>query len=302
MLLSATESAWAQTGPADAIALGHGAVELYEEGKFESALVLFRRADAAAHSPVFALYIARCQRNLGLLLAARGSYRAVLDERLAPDSPEPWLKAQNAAKDELSELEASIPSIVIEATVVPSSVELDGEAISLSTMGREIELDPGPHRVALRTATGTHERALRLQAGERAVRVRFEVDKPGPTAAPPVVKPVPADEPAAPATSSNGLKTSVVVPLLLGTAAIAVGATAGIVALLKTQDLKAKCTGNLCDPELEPERDRIKDWATVSTIAFAVGGAGLALGTVLHLADGGGSATRANLFVAGTFP
>ncbi|HEX6274232.1 MAG TPA: hypothetical protein VFZ53_14425 [Polyangiaceae bacterium] len=301
MLLSAAENAWAQTGPADAIALGHGAVELYEDQKYESALVLFRRADAVAHSPVFALYIARCQRNLGLFLAARGSYRAVLDERLAPDAPEPWLKAQSAAKDELSELEARIPSIVIEATFVPSGVQLNGEAIPLSTLGREIQVDPGPHRVALRTATGIHERALRLQAGERAVRVLFEVDKPGSTAVNPVVKPVP-DEPAVPATSSNGLKTSVVAPLLLGTAAIAVGATAGIVALIKTQDLKAKCTGNACDPELEAERDRIQDWATVSTIAFTVGGAGLALGTVLHLADVRGSATRANLFVAGTFP
>lgn len=305
ILLSSAEHAGAQT-PNDAIALGHGALELYEDGKYESALTLFRRADATAHSPVFALYIARCQSKLGSLLAARRSYRALLEQPLDSTAPAPWKNAHVDARTELAELGARIPSIVLEASFVPTAVELDGEALSSLQLGSELELDPGPHRVTLRSGTAKTERTLRIQEGERAVRVRFETLAPG-TVQPIGLEPAPAPArkaPSAEPVSRGGTNPAVVVPIVIGAAALAVGTTAGIVALVKTQNLKARCDADPCDPADEWRRDEIYKWASVSTIAFGVAGGGLTLGAVLYLSDPdrGTAKHRATFLVAGNLP
>jgi hypothetical protein len=304
IFLSAAHYAWAEENPADAIAIGHSALELYEEGRYQSALTLFRRADAVAHSPVFALYVARCQRNMGSFLAARASYRAVLDESLDEQAPEPWKRAQEAARDELSELAARIPSVVIEASFVPSAVKLDGESIPLAELGRELELDPGPHRVEVRGASGTVHRPVRLEAGERRVRVLFDEDPVASGKAAPAQqstsKTVAAERPS----DESGPSAAVVVPLVIGTAGIAVGVTTGLVALFKSRNLKADCPNDICDLDDRSRRDAIHAWANVSTIAFAVGGAGLAIGGVLYLTGAGESSSsrRVGFLLKGELP
>ena len=297
MFLTSVGTARAQQTPAEAIELGHSALGQFGSGHYESALALFQRADAIAHSPVFGLYVARCQRKMGLLLAARDSYRAVENEPLAADTPEPWRNAQKEARAELSAVAAEIPSVVVEADFVPTAVELDGKAVPLSTLGSELELDPGSHRVTLRLGKRASERSVRLREGERAVRLLF-VTAAKLAAAPErtLAQPRPSEK--------KGLGSSVVVPILIGSAALAVGATAGIVALVKTQNLKARCDGNQCLPEDEPARDAIYKWASASTIAFGVAGAGLTVGAVLYLKDSdpASGSSGVSFRVAGSLP
>lgn len=306
IVLGSARSICAQPAPSEAITIGHGAIELFESGKYASALAHFQRADAIAHSPVFALYIARCQRKLGELLAARVSYETILDETLDDDAPEPWMNAQKTARAELDELATLIPSVVVEAGAAPSSVELDGATLPLGSLGDEIELDPGPHRVILRESTGTREISVRLAEGEQAVRVIF-AEQPRQTAEPratTALAPSPARRSTEPESDGKGMKSSALVPLVMGSAALVVGITAGIVALAKTQELKGDCDGNRCNPEDEVRTDPIHKWASVSTIAFAVAGAGLTVGAVLYLADPvtGASHRHVAFHVTGGFP
>jgi hypothetical protein len=294
MIVSATGLVHAEPGPADAVAIGHGALELFRHGDYASALARFQEADAIAHSPVFSLYIARCQRSLGRLLQARKSYRTVLDEVLDAEAPAPWRSAQVDAGAELAELSARIPSIVVEATFAPSAFELDGKPLSLAKLGTELELDPGPHHVTVGSNQGVVERSLNVSEGERGVRILFvepRARKPGPTA---------TSKPEAKSTD-GGPRYDIVVPVALGATALAVGATAGIVALVKTNDLKSRCDGNVCDPEDASLVDPIRSWATVSTVAFAVAGAGFAVGAVFAVTGSGKADTgrRVGLLLSG---
>lgn len=283
-ILSSAGHLRAEPRSGEAVALGHDALELFRQGNYEGALTRFQNADAIAHSPVFALYVARCQRHLGRLLQARQSYRAVLNEALDADAPEPWRHAQANARVELAELSLRIPSIIVEAAFVPRAIELDGEPLPLERVGVEVELDPGPHRVIVHSSTASVERSFDARAGVRAVRLLF-VEPPTRKASPP---PKPATASSAMLSRSDDEPNyAVIVPIAVGTAALAVGATAGIVALVKTNDLKARCDDNVCDPEDVSRVDPIQSWATVSTVAFAVAGAGFAVGAVVALAGFG---------------
>jgi hypothetical protein len=87
-----------------AIDAGRTAARLYEEGKWAEAYARFEEADRAAHSVVFVLYMARCQRALGDLEAATKHLERIVAEALPPDAPEPMRRAQADAASELAAL------------------------------------------------------------------------------------------------------------------------------------------------------------------------------------------------------
>jgi hypothetical protein len=87
-----------------AIGAGREAALLFEAGKWEEALRRFEEADAAAHSVVFVLYMARCQRELGDLAAALRLLESAAAEPLPADASEPMRRAQADATAELTEV------------------------------------------------------------------------------------------------------------------------------------------------------------------------------------------------------
>jgi hypothetical protein len=60
-----------------------------------------------------------------------------------------------------------------------------------------------------------------------------------------------------------------------------VGGVTGAVVIGRANDLKARCQGNLCPIADKAEADAARTLGTVSTVAFAVGAAGVAAGVVL---------------------
>ena len=303
MLISAG-NVQAQPGSGEAISLGHSALQHFEQENFATALELFRQADGLAHSPVFTLYIARCERSLGRLIEARLSYQAAVDEPLDAAAPEPWLTAQRNARVELAEVIARIPSIVVEATLVPSVFEVDGKALPLDRLGAEIELDPGAHRVALTARGAIAARSITVGEGQRRVRVLFEQsDWPAAALVEPARTHAPGPPPPVREAPDGRSNHAFLVPIGVGVAALAVGATAGIVAMAQHRDLMARCDGNVCPKEEAARVTSIQTWANVSTVAFGVSALGLTLGAVLYLADpgpGSGSPKTA-LVVSGGF-
>jgi hypothetical protein len=94
----------------------------------------------------------------------------------------------------LTEVEASLPSIVIVARdpagkdVFGASIELDGLSISGDSPGKEIELDPGPHRLVVTSPSRSSSSAqdLMIVAGEKTRRVLVLLaDRTAPILAPP---------------------------------------------------------------------------------------------------------------------
>lgn len=70
------------------------------------------------------------------------------------------------------------------------------------------------------------------------------------------------------------------VGLGVGAVGIGVGAVTGIIALGKASDVKSACEGIHCPPATETTVDSGRTTATISTIGFAVGGAGLVAAAV----------------------
>ncbi|HEX7671811.1 MAG TPA: hypothetical protein VF395_19590, partial [Polyangiaceae bacterium] len=74
----------------------------------------------------------------------------------------------------------------------------------------------------------------------------------------------------------------------VGGAALAVGATFGVIAMNDKSDLDARCSGKVCPVESQSKLDQARSAGTIATVAFGVGAAGVALGTVLYFTAGQG--------------
>jgi len=108
---------------------------------------------------------------------------------------------------------------------------------------------------------------------------------PKPSAAPPPVAPP------SPAKSPN--RAPAYVALGVGLAGIGVGSAFGIMAMNGKNDLNG-CTSSSCPPSNEDALDKAKRNGNISTVAFAVGGASLVLGTVLLFTVGSSHESHAS--------
>jgi hypothetical protein len=267
-----------QPGPdanAQAVAFGRAALTAYEHGDWKAAYDAFEKAERTAHSPVFVLYLARCLRNQGALLAARSRYATVGEA--SPTAPEPWRRAAEEARAEAADLERRIPSVVLRVTGAKPeevSVSVDDKPARLAG---EIELDPGPHRALARRADGV-ETALSFVLGEAQKQTPQ-------TLAFPVKAPAPASAPVAPPKADPERPSSPPVAAYvaggIGLAGLAFGTVMGVIAIAKNDDIRSRCEGNVCDPSDRDEKESLSKFANLSTAGFVVGATGLATGAVL---------------------
>lgn len=276
---------------AQAVELGRVGLEEYGVDNWPKAFEAFEQAERASHSPVFLLYMARCKRNLGSLLAARSLYARVLEDMPA-SPPDPWLRAARDARREAADVQAYIPSVVISVrSNGPALAELSLDGIPASP-NVEIEVDPGTHRVVAKGNNGvTAEGTIAVEEKARRVSVTLTLPAPRPAIAPVAAvphatattkppTPIPADE------LERGPNVPAYVTGAIGLAGIAVGTVTGIVAMAKLDDIKKNCDfGGHCDPDDEWKMRSVNTFANVSTISFVVGGAGLGVSAVLFLVE-----------------
>jgi tetratricopeptide (TPR) repeat protein len=79
----------------------------YEAGRWQEAFDAFERAEAAAHSPVFLLYMARSQSLLVRGAQARALYQRIVAESPEPQAPEAFVTAHQDAERELAALKVT---------------------------------------------------------------------------------------------------------------------------------------------------------------------------------------------------
>jgi hypothetical protein len=283
---------------AHAVAIGRTALDAFALGSWELAYARFSTAEGLVHSPVFVLYMARCKRNSGRLLAARELFRAVAREQLPADAPASWVQAVAAGHAELGTLQQNIPSVLLRAR--PGSnvvrVSIDGRPSQLLAGGAalELELDPGEHVIELARAGGTPSRLLiQLPEGRRRVPIWL------PSATPAAVV-------AERSTPHRSLPTSTIIgysALGLGAAGLVTGAITGLIAKERTDDLKREqCNGtNECSPGAKPAAENASSWAALSTISFLVGGGAALVGGGVLLFTPGVHASQASIAIRGAF-
>jgi hypothetical protein len=240
-----------------------------KKGDTQGAFADFKAAHAIMKVPTTGLELGKTQIELGLLVEARDT---LLDAARLPEQPgEPRVfgKARAEAKELSTSLAERIPAlrIVIDRASAGASPEIsvDGTPIVPEALSAPLKMNPGKHVVVARLGSATRESQVVL--AERESR-EVTID---------VAALVKEGEPQKPSTRTNPL---VYIGFGVAGAGALTGAITGIVAITTYGDVATQCDRGRCPPETHDAIDRGQALGTVSTVAFAVGAAGLAAGVV----------------------
>ncbi|AKT37386.1 hypothetical protein [Chondromyces crocatus] len=269
---------------------------LYDAGKYEEALIAFRKADEQFRAPTVLLMMARAHLKLGHLREARTHYQRVLEEKLADYAPQAFFDAQTAADKELDALLPRIPTIQIKITgAAPGEAQvfIDGKPAPHDV---PVLHDPGNHAITAwapgRTPTTqmvdlregkTTQLTLVLQPGTQPAA------QPGAQPGAPIASaPQPPAEPSPPPAEPPSTRRFLVpTTVLFAASAVGIGAGAitGAMAADRVGQLKSTCPSGSCYDDASATYDAAQTLTTVSTVSFLLGGAAAAAGLGLLIWD-----------------
>jgi hypothetical protein len=248
------------------------------------------------------LNLANCYESQGRLASAWSRFIEAQDMAQAGGHT----NAQQVARDRAAKLAPRLSHLVIDATAASSvaglEIKRDGIVIGNAQWGVPIPADAGSHAVtAASPGHVTWESKVELGANAATATVHVPALEAEPVAAtapgpPPMASAAPptapgSDAPAPMAADSpkeSGLgsqRTWAIVAGGAGVAGVAVGTIFGLMSKARHDDAEAICPGGDCGANQEGV-DRWNDARSagnVSTVAFIIGGAGLAAGAVLWL-------------------
>jgi len=308
-LAHAEDASAAETAAARALAVD--GLKLAQANNCAEAVPKLERAEKLYHSAVVSIRLGECYVTVGRLVEGTELLRKALREP-QPAEPAPALsKALERAQKLLDATKPRIAGLTVKvAAVQDMGVKIDGNLVPSVLLDTEIPIDPGEHSVDV-TAPGFIKSSTRVSVSEgekKSLTLTLTRDPNASVPTPPPSKtgqepvtPAPSATPApvtsnspAPAPERPPNRTAAYVALGAGAAGVVAGGVLGLMALQRHGDLKDVCTNNVCPPEKQGDLDSARKLGNVSTIAFAVGGAGLALGTVLFFTAQPSSADRAS--------
>ena len=278
---SAPSSATPPSGPPSAADL-ESARELFKEGRelrqsgdLKRALERFKAAHAYGQTPVTALELGRTHIQLGELVEGREVLLSVARMKVQPDETEKSAAARTEAADLAEEVKKRIPTVTVKLTGVASDsaavLLVDGFAVPIVGLTGIRKANPGKHVVVARA--GTHEETRNIDLEESKTHdLTIDLTSTGTGAAAPVGLPVESDP--------KQISPVTWIGLGVGALGVGVGAVTGIIALGKASKVDKACTSTHCPPSAKNEVDSGRTVATISTIGFAVGGAGLVTAAV----------------------
>jgi hypothetical protein len=299
VLVSRSAAADDAKDTAAARAFGQEGVMLADQGKCAPAIEKLERAEKLHHAPTTAGRLGECEIQTGKVIAGTERLQRLLREGLPPSPPKSFVAAMDRAQ---KVLDAALPRIAtlrisVKAPVgTKPTVTVDDEVISSALVGADIPADPGPHKIVA-SAKGlvSDTKQVTLKDGEtNGITLTLIVDttyKPEPA---PVATPAPA--PTVPKETPPERKTNVLpfVAFGVGAVGLGVGAVTGLLVGSKRSDLDASCRPDGgCPTSQDSTLSSAKTLATISTIGFVVGGAGIATGVVLLVTQGATTTTTA---------
>lgn len=150
-------------------------VQLQDQGKPAEALARFEAAQGLFDAPTHLLRIAECQALTGKLVEASETYELLIRKTLPPGSPEPFVQAQEHARQELPALRQRIPTLRVTTRPDPKSLQglvivSNGRALPDGIIGIARPVNPGPYEVtATANGWGTKE-ATRIEVREKETK------------------------------------------------------------------------------------------------------------------------------------
>lgn len=282
------------TDPAAAEQLFMAGRTAMESGDYKTACDRFAESERLDPAAGTLINLADCLDRQGKIASAWQRWKEALD-LLRPDDERRAAVTKRAAAMEarLPKLELRLSSRAPAGTVV----ERDDVELGAASYGISLPVDPGPHRVVVRAPSREPRKyAIDIHEGESSA---LEVEPGAPTAIEPVR--APAEAPAAVVTrtpradlgsSSDAKRTWGFVGLGVGAAGLVVGGTAGVLAIMKKQEMDDDCppvNGALaCKSSAGVDAASSgKTFATVANIAVPIGLLGVAAGAYLLLTNDG---------------
>lgn len=288
-------------------------VKLAQDGQCAEALPKLERAEKLHHSQIVLTRLGDCYIKLGQLIAGIESLRAVLREPLTESASETLKQAYAEAGMLVEANKPKLAKLTIKVTGVESATEvdlaIDGKPMPSALLGAAHVSDPGEHNVSV-SAPGyvAASRKVTLAPGaEESVTLALDPD---PDARAELLRAQLPEEPgsALPSVALNSQASQASAPnhwpayLTWGASAVAlgVGVGFGLAALDNRNTLDERCPNKLCPPEAQDLLNTSRTNATISTIAYGAGVAGLAVGVLLFWlessaddANGGGQRAQA---------
>jgi hypothetical protein len=189
----------------------------------------------------------------------------------------------------IQKMDAAMPTIVLGAAdehgndLILVHVTLDSVPLVDTLDGKALALDPGSHLLRFEAeGKAPVEKTVVLREGEKDRRVTVALAPEGYVPQAPL-PPLPVTPPS----TWNQRKTTAVAAGAVGLVGVIVGSVTGGLAISSWSTAKNECTAVSCPPSTRPSAESSRSSAvtlgTVSTVAFVVGGAGLAGGGLLWL-------------------
>ena len=290
LLASASHADEAAENTAAARTLGIQGVQLADAGKCPEAIEKLTRAEALHHAPTILGRLGECQVNVGEVVTGTENLNMVVREVLPATAPKVFFDAQARAQKVLTAAMPKIAHLVIRISPVDvkASVAIAGKPVPAALLGAERPTDPGTHQVTA-SAEGYKPASATVTLAEGAhqeLTLQLETDPKAISALPPSTTGAVAINTAdtsPPEPSAKKSKAPAFIAFGMGGAGLIVGGVTGALALGKASD----CPNKVC--ESQSDLDSARSMATLSTIAFGVGIAGVAVGTILLLTGGSSS-------------
>lgn len=249
--------------------------DLFNAKKYEPALVELNASLDIVASPNTRLYIARCLRQMGKVVAAYVELgrTAIEAKELVRDDPR-YEKTGAAAAEERTQLEKQLAfaQLSILRPGPDTVVKVQGDEVRPGGWAEPVPIKPGAATFSVETpghAPVTKE--VTVTAGQR-LTVEIDADA-TPVAA---AAPTPAPEPARPTESSPILRPLAFTFAGVAVAGLATFIVAGVMANGTHSDLEAACGAGPCPPGHETDIAAGKSQQTFANIGlgvFAIAGA-----------------------------
>jgi len=248
---------------------------LFDAGKIQEACARFAESRRLDPTLGALLNLANCHEAEGKTASAHAEFDEAA--KLAAQRGPAEREREGLARDHLLALEKKTSYVALEIGpgAALAEIKVDGQALDRAAWAAPIPLDPGDHAITF-AAPGkkTLSKTVKIaEPGTQKLAVPALEDESSGLPPPP---PPPPDD-------GRGRRIAGFVAGGVGLVGIGVGSYFGIRAASKQSAAQGHCAGRFCDPEgLSLDRDAHGS-ATVSTVLFGVGIAGLAAGAVLVL-------------------
>ena len=301
-----SDVARAEPTPADqalAAALFDDGRKLFTEGKTDEACTKLGRSYELEAALGTLLNLAVCHDKQGKTASAWAEFNSAVD--LADKARDPARK--RFALEQVKATSARLSRLMVRAPALPSgaSVKLDGRDLGPALLGTAVPLDPGDHRVEV-TAPGKRTFAVTVKVDPGPAQRTLDVPPLDDEAtAPPVIEPPPANTALTPPPVDAGGGRST--PRLAagiavggaGLVGVVVGAVFGVRTFQKKGEIGSTCTdGGDCNSTGFALQEDAHRYATISTVAFAVGLVAVTAGVVLVATSGTSGKPRASAWIA----